>query len=376
MQLVNRESNIFAKWWFSLDHVVFFLVILLLLIGVVMVVSASPAVALRIGVSDDFFYMRHFVFVLLGFLTLVLVSALPERYILKLSIIGFIVCFALLVLVLFHGNAFKGAKRWLDIFGFSIQPSEAMKPFFIILNAWFFARARELYVEQALKFCILSYLSIVFLLIMQPDFGMVINYTVIWGSLLFLYGIPILLIILLVISASLGIVVAYHLLPHVKYRIDLFLFSGQSGMSYQVRKSLESIESGGFFGQGIGEGKVKHFLPDAHTDFIFAAMVEELGMVFTIIVISVFAFIIIRSLSHALKAKKLYMAYAIMGLTLQFAFQVITNIGVNLNLLPTKGTTLPLISYGGSAMLSMCIILGFILALSREKYGHVIREQI
>lgn len=375
MQLIKRDSKQILKWWYSLDHLILVSVFFLLLIGSVMSVSISPVVAERIGVSKDFFYKKHFIYASIFLPITLFITIIPRYFLIKISKFALGGCFFLLVLVLFEGDSLKGAKRWLDLFGFTLQPSEVTKPFFIIVIAYLFAQAREKKDRIYLIYAILILLALLFLLFNQPDFGMVINYSVIWGAILYIFGVPKFVLISLSIFAIGGVFFAYNFLAHVKYRIDSFIFSAEN-MSYQVRKSLEAISNGGWFGQGIGEGYVKNHLPDAHTDFIFAAMVEELGFIAIIVVLLLYLVIIYRSVIILKTEKNYFVTYAALGLGIQFAFQVVTNIGVNLNLLPTKGTTLPLISYGGSSMLTMAMILGFILLFTREKYGKIEKSQL
>jgi cell division protein FtsW len=273
----------------------------------------------------------------------------------------------LLVVVLVVGTAVHGQKNWIDFGGpFRIQPSEFAKTFFIVSNAYIL---QKFYFEKWLiKYGVSTalLLALVCLLILQPDFGMTISFVALWAVQLFIYGLPWLFISVLFVFALFGGFGAYAVFPHVQDRINKFLNSGEQ--NYQVERSLDAFVNGSFFGQGPGNGMVKKFIPDVHTDFIFAAIAEEYGIFSCAILVLVFAYFITRIIRRALDEEDFFVYLSLCGLMMQFTMQVIVNIGVNIRLLPTKGMTLPFISYGGSSMISMAICCGLILAFTKRKY--------
>ena len=367
-KLYNRNSSKIAKWWLAIDHNIVFSFLILILFGALMSFSASPNIAEKIGLNFDYFYNKHLFFIIISIFTAIFFSVLEPRVILRISLISIVIFIALIFLIIFTETASKGAKRWIRILGFSAQPSEFVKPFFIIINAWFLSRK---FVRKDFKGYLLSLILLGVILsglILQPDIGMSISFCAVWASQIFIANISMMIVFILIIFGIVGIVTAYFNFSHVRFRIDNYLFS-DGNPTYQVRKSLEAIESGGLFGKGMFEGEVKTILPDAHTDFIFAAMVEELGMIVTFLILSLYFFIIIRIYINIRSIKDPFIIISLTGIASQLAFQIFVNIGVNMNFLPTKGTTLPLISYGGSSIVSTAILIGILLALSKEKYG-------
>ncbi len=269
-------------------------------------------------------------------------------------------------MVLFFGSETKGAKRWISIVGFTLQPSEFAKTFFVIFNAFLL---QKLYYERTLvKYGISAalYFFIVCLLLMQPDLGMTITFTLLWAAQLFTYGLPLVFIYILGFAAVIGAVFAYIAFPHVEDRINRFLDSGEK--NYQAERSIDAFINGSFFGTGPGNGVVKKFIPDAHTDFVFAVVGEEYGIFSCAVLLIIFTYLITRIVKRALDEEDLFVYLSLCGLMMQFTIQVIVNIGVSLRLLPTKGMTLPFISYGGSSMMSMAICFGLILAFTKKKY--------
>lgn len=368
MSLYNRDSKNITKWWFSLDHNIVFAFILLLFIGLVMSRSASPYVAQRIGVDSLYFYHKHLVFVFLAIIISLFFSSLKPHIILRLSLLFLIIFLALVMQIIVTGDQTKGAKRWLRIAGLTIQPSEFLKPFFIVINAWFLSRKFIRSDFKGYLFSILIFLLIILCLVLQPDIGMSLSFIAVWSSQIFMSGISFLLIFALILMSLVALSSAYFIFSHVKYRIDLFLFAdGQP--SYQISKSLDAIDSGGFFGKTIFEGEVKKNLPDSHTDFIFAVMMEEFGMIITFVILLLHFFIIYRIFIHSKLIKNNFLVILLVGIAVQIAFQIFVNIGVNLNILPTKGTTLPLISYGGSSLITTGILIGILLSICKDQFG-------
>jgi cell division protein FtsW len=372
LDLLSRSSYKVTKWWYELDHIIVFIVFFIMLFGMLVITSSSPSVAYKIGVDANFFYKKHLIFLILGFLIMLVISSLDERLILKYSLPCFIAILLLMCFVLMYEPQLKGAKRWIRIFGFSLQPSEFIKPLFLIVNSLILSKF--IYYNKSHKFIwasILLYLSIIIPLVFQPDMGMVINFTLIWLSQLFLIGFPMSIIFSIGFVGMIGLVLAYYNFGHVKYRLDMFLFS-DGNLSYQVQKSIDAISNGGLWGRGYYQGVVKENLPDSHTDFVFAVIIEEFGFVIGLLLLLAYGIIIIRILRMAYKHSNLFISLLLSGLALQIAFQVLVNIGVSINLLPTKGTILPLISYGGSSFIATSAMMGLVLLYSRSSYGRIL----
>ncbi len=337
-----------------------------------MVTTASPAVADRIGLSASYFIKRQLVFLVISLFILVLFSFIPTKYIQYISAVGMIFSILLMILVLVHGSETKGAKRWISLMGLSIQPSEFAKPFFVVLTGLILSKSKKIFNLKPNIVSFLLYTIVVALLFLQPDFGMIMTFSAVWSALLFLSGIPFLWIAYLLIFGIVGIMGAYFLLPHVEQRINNFLDPSISE-NYQITKSIAAFMNGGLTGRGPGEGVVKQHLPDSHTDFIFAVVGEELGAIACFLIITIYCFIFLRGILSVSGVTDKFSAYTVVGLLLIFAMQSIINIGVTLNLMPTKGMTLPFISYGGSSMISTAISMGIVLALTRKRFGYKLR---
>ncbi|KGE00801.1 putative lipid II flippase FtsW [Rhizobium sp. YS-1r] len=364
--MVSRaDRGPLADWFWTIDR--FFLVAFVLLMGIGFMLSfaASPAVAERIGLPSFHFVERHALFILPSLAVMIGLSFLTPRQVRRTAIILLVLSLALMVLALFFGVEVKGSRRWIGVGTFSIQPSEFMKPAFVVVCAWLFAEhARQPEIPGNL-FAIILFGIVAALLVAQPDLGQTILTSVVWGGMFFMAGMPWLWIVLLGGVGTGGILAAYYMLPHVTARFDKFL-TGE-GDRFQIETAHEAILQGGWFGQGPGEGIVKRILPDSHTDFIFSVAAEEFGIIFCMALVAVFAFVVLRGLNHAFKEGNDFNRFAVAGLVLQIGMQSLINIGVNLELMPAKGMTLPLISYGGSSMIAICITAGFILALTRHR---------
>jgi cell division protein FtsW len=370
MNLRRYNNNFFNSWWWTVDHFILIALAVIVAISAVMVATASPAVADRIGLESFYFIRRQLLYLLISIIIIFGISCLSPLAIRRFSCIGVAICIVLLIAVLFFGPETKGARRWLYIFGFSLQPSEFIKPFFAVVVGWILSQRFYNHEFPAFKVSIFCYLIIISLLILQPDFGMVVTISMVWAGQLFLAGLPLTLIFAASIMAIVGVIGAYFFLPHVTKRIDNFL-DPASSENYQVKKSLEAFQNGGLYGKGPGEGIVKQSLPDSHTDFVFAVVGEELGVITCIIIVMLFAIIIIRGLTRLSQESDHFIVLATTGLLMQFGIQAFINMGVTLHLLPTKGMTLPLISYGGSSMFAVSIGLGIILAMTRRRYSTV-----
>jgi cell division protein FtsW len=364
--MVSRaDRGPLADWFWTIDR--FFLAAFILLMGIGFMLSfaASPAVAQRIGLDDFHFVQRHAMFLIPSIIVMVGLSFLTPRQVRRTAIVLLAISLALMVLALFFGVEVKGARRWIGVGAFSVQPSEFMKPAFVVVCAWLFSEhARQPEIPGNL-FAIILFGIVAALLVAQPDLGQTILTSVVWGGMFFMAGMPWLWIVLLGGFGAGGLVAAYYMLPHVTARFDKFL-TGE-GDRFQVETAHEAIVRGNWFGQGPGEGIVKRILPDSHTDFVFSVAAEEFGIVFCMALVAIFAFIVLRGLKHAFNERNDFNRFAVAGLVLQIGMQSMINIGVNLELMPAKGMTLPLISYGGSSQIAICVTAGFILALTRHR---------
>lgn len=360
--------NAIRNWLSAFDAMHILLLLLLITIGAILVFSASPQVALHLKLNSYFFFKRHLINIVIGLLLMFVFGTLREKNLKIISIISALILIILLCVVLFVGQEVKGARRWISFFGFVMQPSEMLKPFYIILLARLLSFLHTHPNLGIHKICMMLHATVVLLLLKEPDLGMAVTYTVIFLSILFAYGISIYLIGSVGVMLFLLVILAYYSFPHVAHRINTF-FGGDESANYQVEKALESYLHGGLFGQGPMGGVVKNHLPDCHSDFIFAVAGEELGtMLCSGVIILMFA-IAFRGFIKTLKMDDPFKIYTIVGISALFAFQSIFNIGVTLNLLPTKGMTLPFISYGGSSTFSFMICYGILLNFTKKNFA-------
>ncbi len=373
MKFDRQNTNIFTSWWWTVDKISLLAIFIIMAFGAIMVTTASPAVAERIGLDGSYFIKRQLIFLVITLVVMLFFSFLNPIVIRRIATIGFAIGIILLVVVLIFSPETKGAKRWINLGGFSLQPSEFMKPFFIIVTAWMLAESKIKQGFKGLKICTALYGLLAILLLLQPDVGMFVVISAVWAGQLFLSGIPLVYILIMAVLGIVSLLGAYLVFPHVSLRVNKFL-GINSDDNYQVKKSLEAFNSGGITGRGPGEGVVKQHLPDSHTDFIFAVVGEELGAIVCIIIVCLFAFVIFRGFKKMLGEKDLFFVYAVSGLLMQFGVQAMINMGVALNLLPTKGMTLPFISYGGSSMIAIAVAMGMMLSLTRRRFGNIKRQ--
>ncbi|CAN1722722.1 putative peptidoglycan glycosyltransferase FtsW [Hyphomicrobium sp. 1Nfss2.1] len=371
MRLSRADRSRVADWWFTVDHVLVGAILALIVAGLVFSLAASPAVALRKGLPTYYFVERHFFFSAVGVVVMLAVSLLSPRGVRRLALGLFAVSVAGMIAVHFIGPEINGARRWLSIGGHSIQPSEFAKPAFIVLSAWLFAESQQRQDMPALPLAILLGLCFTGLLISEPDIGQTLLVSIVWAGLYFLSGQALLGAGIIGMVGAMGLAFAYSSFAHVRFRIDKFLAPTPGDYS-QVDRAMKSFSEGGFLGRGPGEGTIKNALPDAHTDFIFAVVAEEYGVIACLVLLGLFAFIVMRVLIAAAQEKTAATRLSIQGLALLFGLQALINMGVNVGLLPAKGMTLPFISSGGSSMLAVSITLGMLLALTRHR-PHVAR---
>lgn len=334
--------------------------------GLVLSLAASPAVAEKKGLATYYFVQRHFLFTSAGVVVMLAVSLLDRVGIRRLALVLFVVSIGGLVAVNLTGAEINGARRWIRIGGHSLQPSEFAKPAFAVLMAWLFAEAQRRPDMPALSIAIVTGALFAGLLVAQPDVGQTLLVATVWGALFFLSGQPIIAALGLVGVGALGLAAAYNIFPHVASRIDRFL-TPNVGDNTQVSRAIQSFTEGGFLGRGPGEGTIKTVLPDAHTDFIFAVVAEEYGVIACLVLLGVFAFIVFRAFFAATREPDASTRLAIQALALLFGFQALINMAVNVGLIPAKGMTLPFISAGGSSTIAISITLGMIVALTRRR---------
>jgi cell division protein FtsW len=365
--MVSRlERTPFAAWWWTIDRLLLAALLALMLGGIVLSLAASPPVASRLGLEPFYFVSRHVLYLIPALAVLLGTSFLPPRYVRRLALIVFAVSVLMVLATLHFGAEVKGARRWIVLLGVNIQPSEFLKPAFVILIAWLFGESAQRPEMPANTMALGLLLVAVTGLVLQPDFGQTMLVALVWSALFFLAGMRIVWVIGLGGVAAVGLATAYMLVPYVARRIERFR-DPSSGDTFNIDQALESFQQGGWFGRGPGEGTVKRILPESHTDFVFAVAAEEFGIVLCLVLVAVFAFIVLRTLRHAMRNEDPFARFAAAGLAIMFGLQSAINMAVNLHLMPAKGMTLPFISYGGSSMISIAYGMGMLLALTRER---------
>jgi len=365
--MVSRtERTTFGEWWWTVDKMMLAAFAALMFAGIVLSLAASPPVAARIGLDPFHFVNRHILFLIPAFAVLIGTSFLTPHQIRRLSLIVFVISLALIAATILFGAEIKGARRWIVILGVNIQPSEFLKPAFVVLIAWLFGESARR-PEMPANMLALALLGLVVpLLVLQPDFGQTMLIALVWGALFFIAGMRMIWVAGLTAAAMAGLVGAYFTVSHVAKRINRFLDPG-AGDAFNITIALESFTRGGWLGQGPGEGTVKRILPEAHTDFVFAVAAEEFGVVLCLALLALVAFIVIRALAHAMRNDDPFVRFGASGLAILFGTQAAINMAVNLHLIPAKGMTFPFISYGGSSMISTAFGMGILLALTRER---------
>lgn len=362
--LSREERTPFTEWWWTVDKPLLGAILVLMLTGVILSLAASPPVATRIGLDPFHFFSRHVMFLAPSFMVLVGVSFLSPRSIRRSALIIFTVSIILIVVTLAIGPEVKGSRRWITLLGVNIQASEIAKPSFVVIAAWLFAESTKRPEMPATSMALVLLLMLVSLLVMEPDFGQTMLILMVWGSLFFIAGMRMIWVFGLAGAAAAGLFSAYLFVPHVAGRIKRFMNPG-SGDTFQVDTAMEAFYNGGWFGLGPGEGIAKRSLPDSHTDFVFAVAAEEFGIILCLAMLTLFAFVVIRTLSRAYSNEDMFSRFAASGLAILFGVQAAINMSVNLQLIPAKGMTLPFISYGGSSIVSLSYGVGMMLALTR-----------
>ncbi len=358
---------VLPRWWRTVDRWSMGAVFGLFAIGLLLGLAASVPLAERNGLDPFYYVTRQAFFGAVGLSAMVLLSMAPPAMVRRLGVVGFLCAFAALVALPAFGTDYgKGAVRWFS-FGFaSVQPSEFLKPGYIVLCAWLMAASQEVNGPHGKSMSFVLAVVVVLLLALQPDFGQAALFLFGWGVIYFVGGAPMLLILVVGGLTFGGGLIAYETSEHFARRINGFL-APEIDPRTQIGYATNAIQEGGFFGVGVGEGQVKWSLPDAHTDFIIAVAAEEYGLVLVCVIIILYAVIVIRSLARLLRERDAFARLAGTGLASIFAVQAMINMGVAVRLLPAKGMTLPFISYGGSSLIAAGITLGFLLALTRAR---------
>jgi cell division protein FtsW len=366
MALSRSDDSVLGRWWLTVDRWTLVAVGALIGFGYVMMLAASPAVAERIHQSRDVFILKQVVFLALAGLVVVGVSLLSPRGVWRLALFGCLAALALTAATLVMGVEIKGARRWISVPGMTVQPSEFLKPCFAVVAAWLLSEGSRVRRFPGMLLAGGVFALIALLLKSQPDMGMLAVVAAVFFAQLFIGGLN-----LAMVGVGAGGLVgaaisAYAFFPHVRSRVTRFL-DPSSGDSYQVNTALEAFGNGGLLGRGPGEGRIKDVLPDAHADFVFAVVGEEFGMVICLALLALFGFIVLRGLLRLLAEQDLFIVLASCGLVTSFGLQAFVNMASSLHLIPTKGMTLPFVSYGGSSVLAVALGIGMLLALTRRR---------
>jgi cell division protein FtsW len=366
--VARTDTSLVGRWWWTVDRWTLLALALLMGFGAILTMAASPAVADRLGVDSLYFVQRQVVFLGLAVAVMFAVSLLSPVAVRRLAVAGFVASVALLAATLVVGNEFNGARRWITLGAVSLQASEFVKPTFAVVAAWLFTAYRLNPAVPANLVCIALCALVVGLVVLQPDFSMVVVVAGVWFAQYVFAGLRLAGVALFAGLGVAGAATGYAFMPHVADRIDRFI-DPASGDTYQIDTALEAFMNGGLVGRGPGEGVVKEALPDAHSDVIFAVAGEEFGLLLCLALVALFAFVVLRGLAHALNDSSLFAMLAVSGLVAQFGLQALFHMGVTLGLVPPTGMTLPLISYGGSSTLALALGMGMVLALTRRRSG-------
>jgi cell division protein FtsW len=364
----RADTSVMGRWWWTVDRWSLAAVAALMAFGTMLALASRPAVAERIGVDGLYFVRRHLVFLPVAVAVIIATSLMTPVQIRRLALVGFAGCLLGLCATLLFGAEINGARRWLSIAGLSVQVTEFAKPTFAVVTAWLLAEKVRDANFPGYSLAVVSFALLAWLTISQPDMGQTAVIGTVWMAQFFLAGLPMWMVVGLIVLGIAGLAGSYMTLAHVASRIDRFI-DPATGDTYQIERSIEAFSNGGLFGQGPGEGTVKNVLPDAHADFVFAVAGEELGLILTLVIVALFAFIVLRGLLRTLGESNLFVLLAVSGLLVQFGLQTLINMASSLQLIPTKGMTLPFISYGGSSLLAISLGIGMVLALTRRRSG-------
>ena len=363
----RTDSSRWAQWWWTTDHVLLGATVALIAAGVVLQFGTSPAAAGRLGIASPFYFaLRQCAFAVMGVAVVLAVSVLRPKGVRRVAFFVYLLAIVAMIALPFLGHNAKGATRWVEFGGFALQPSEFMKPALVVLVAWMFSEARKGDIP-GVSIAFGLYVLAVFLLLLEPDIGQTALITAAFGAAFWVAGMPIVWIAGLGATAVAGLGSTYFIFPHVHARLLTFLEPKPVSGPGQVQRAAEAIAAGRGFGRGPGEGLMKVQIPDMHTDFAYSAAAEEYGLWLSLLLIFLFALLVIRGLYRAMKLANPFEQIAAAALFFMVGLQAFINITVNLGLAPTKGMTLPFISYGGSSMLAMGLTMGMALALTRRQ---------
>lgn len=365
----NDQSPI-AKWFWTVDRGLLAAALTLVALGVSLSFASSPAAILADqSISDPFHYSwRMIVWASGGTVLMLLASLLSPRGVRRIALLALLAAIVVMAALPFIGNEVKGAARWVNLGPFSLQPSEFAKPSLIVFAAWMFSEAQKGQGVPGVSIAFGAWALTVGLLLIQPDIGQTLLITTTFMAVFFMAGVPLKWVAALAAAGMAGVVGLYFTFSHMRDRLSRFL-SPETTDTHQIDRASEAIRAGGLVGRGVGEGVMKRSVPDLHTDFIYSVGAEEFGLVLSLAMISLYAFIVVRGMRRAMKLTDPFEQTAAAGLFMLIGLQACINIAVNLNLIPTKGMTLPFISYGGSSMLAMGLTMGLALALTRRRPG-------
>ena len=368
---VDVEENLLYRWWLTVDKTSIFLILILMFLGLLMCMASSTELAVENGKGSFFYVGKQAIFCVVGFVILIGLSMSSIKFIRRISIILFFFSLSLLIVIPIFGTDFgKGAYRWLSLGFISFQPSELIKPFYVIFASWLFVSSIEKAGLPGISISAVVSLILIGLLVLQPDFGQASLIIATWSIIYFASGAPVLLLIIVAASAAAFGFYIFKSYSYVADRITNFMSSEIDPLS-QLGRARSAIQEGGYLGVGLGEGKVKVHLPDAHTDFIIAVAAEEYGLILCFLIIGLIGFLVIRAIFLLSKEESFFIRLSGTGIAGLIGMQALINLAVTVRLIPAKGMTLPFISYGGSSLISVSILCGILLCLTkrRPRYG-------
>jgi len=365
----RSDTSAIGRWFWEIDKVLLLLISVLIGIGLIAVAAASPAAAQRysggnVRFSELYYFWRQLAWIAIGIPVMIAISMMPRERARRISLFGAAFFFVLLVFVPIIGPEHNGARRWIEFGVGQVQPSEFLKPFFVVSMAWLLS-LRE--ADKSLPVYPISAVlvgAIAYLLMKQPDFGSTIIFCAVWVALLALAGLNLRILAGLAAAGVVGVILAYFFYDVATQRIDEFLFG--TGDNFQVENAMRTLTAGGLFGMGPGGGTRKFGLPEPHTDYIFSVVGEEFGLIACLAIAALYLGIVARVLVKLLDEEQPFAILAAAGLVIEFGLQALINMMVNVQLAPSKGMTLPFISYGGSSMLALSIGMGLLLAFTRR----------
>ena len=366
----RNDQSAIAKWFWTIDRGLLAAALTLVGLGVALSFASSPAAILADeSISDPFHYSwRMIVWAAGGTVAMLLASLLSPRGVRRIALLALLGAIVVMAALPFIGNEVKGAARWVNLGPFSLQPSEFAKPGLIVFAAWMFSEAQKAQGVPGVSIAFGTWALTVGLLLIQPDIGQTLLITTTFMAVFFMAGVPLKWVAALAAAGAGGVVGLYFAFSHMRDRLSRF-FSPETADTHQIDRASEDIRAGGLVGRGVGEGVMKRHVPDLHTDFIYSVGAEEFGLILSLVMIALYAFIVVRGMRRAMKLTDPFEQTAAAGLFMLIGLQACINIAVNLNLIPTKGMTLPFISYGGSSMLAMGLTMGLALALTRRRPG-------